>query len=43
MSKPSVRMVFQTHEHNIKVDFGIEDEAGIEQPAEGSEKRTYDR
>lgn len=32
--QPSVRMVFQTHEHNIKVDFGIEDEVVLEQPAD---------
>jgi len=32
--QPSVRMVFQTHEHNIKVDFGIEDEVQTEQKAD---------
>jgi DNA-binding transcriptional regulator LsrR (DeoR family) len=30
----SVRLVFQTHEHNIKEDFGIEIPVVVEQPAE---------
>jgi hypothetical protein len=30
----SVRLVFQTHEHNIKTDFGIAEEVEVEQPAE---------
>ena len=30
----SVRMVFQTHEHNIKLDFGIEDPIVVENVAE---------
>ena len=33
----SVRLVFQTHEHNIKEDFGIEVPVVIEQPAENAE------
>jgi hypothetical protein len=32
--QPSVRMVFQTHEHNIKVDFGIEEIVETELPVE---------
>lgn len=31
----SVRLVFQTHEHNIKTDFGIEIPITLEQAAEG--------
>jgi hypothetical protein len=32
--QPSVRMVFQTHEHNIKLDFGIEVPIEIEKEVE---------
>ena len=31
----SVRLVFQTHEHNIKTDFGIEIPVVVEQEPEG--------
>jgi hypothetical protein len=31
----SVRLVFQTHEHNIKTDFGIEIPITLEQAPEG--------
>ena len=32
----SVRMVFQTHEHNIKLDLGLEEEITVEHVAEMS-------
>jgi hypothetical protein len=32
----SVRMVFQTHEHNVKSDFGLEANINIDQPADKS-------
>jgi hypothetical protein len=31
----SVRLVFQTHEHNIKTDFGIEIPVTLEKESEG--------
>ena len=34
--QPSVRLVFQTHEHNIRADFGLETEVELEKDADMS-------